>query len=719
MPQAPCPYCGQLQDSIEEGRCSSCNGLFEPLSRIATQLAMGPWYIRDEDRPFMPGFSEEILRQQVAAGRISANTILRGPTTNQFWMSAGDVPGVSRLMGTCHACHQEVEPTDTTCYFCKEDMSLPSDVDSLGLKYTTEETRAQAQQEIAQGRANPPSKPAAKPTPKPVERPALKGSTIVEPDKMQPVEANPAAPIEPETPPQENEAYDEAEAYDDGNELASELAEDVWHAGPATPTRRRKKHNGADPLALGMGVVLLCVVALGLLILLTSGTKDEEPVQEQTQTPVVQRDSVAVSRISVPAITAFERLVPDEIPSEFEEQYAAIRRLKQQAEADKEAERYNEAFDAYKELGELVGPLETEIAQWQANELAKTEANELRNRVSTIRQQAQDAEAERWAGKEWLEGQAAWDQVDALITSSQFIEATEILNVAESVYLTAENKAQAGQLASKARNALNDAVQNSGSEQRLRQFANDQIDEMLRLRAEGDGQLNEQQYAAAEQSYNSALDALNDAKEAVELARFRKFYAFDAGFRASSLMLSAARGDGVDSSAKSELVKAFEKLRILPNPASGIMPGEDVGFTVAIQPLVNDARDQIIQQHGEAVQACYLIGFHASIVDQTLRTTALTDDQQKRIHQSLSTIETEASKAGWDLNALRPVVEQVRNANRKAKLKEAPEATLSAWKRMLFPMQSRDSAPRLMDPDSSPSTPDDPELFPVGGASSQ
>ncbi|MEM9110722.1 MAG: hypothetical protein AAGC72_11935 [Planctomycetota bacterium] len=715
MPQTPCPYCGQLQDSIEEGRCTSCNGLFEPLSQIATQLAMGPWYIRDEDRPFMPGFSEEILRQQVSAGRINANTILRGPTTNQFWMSAGDVPGISRLMGTCHACHQEVEPTDTTCYFCKADMSLPSDVDSLGLKYTTQEARAQAQQEIADGRA----RPAPKPAPKPVERPSLKGSGTAEPGQMQRVEAKPEAPGGPETPRQETEAYDEAEAYDDGNELTSELAEDVWHAGPASSTRRRKKQNGPDPLALGMGVVLLCVVALGLLILLTGGKKDEEPEQEQAQTPVVQRDTLAVSRISVPAITAFERLVPDEIPAAFEEQYAAILRLKQQAEADKEAERYNEAYDAYKELGELVGPLETEIAQWQADELAKAETNELRERVSTLRQRAQDAEAERWAGKEWLEGQTAWGQVDALITSRQFVEATEKLNEAESAYLTAENKAQAGQLAGKARNALNNAVQNSGSEQRLRQFANDQIDEMLRLRAEGDGQLNGQQYAAAEQSYNSALDALNDAKQAVELARFRKFYAFDAGFRASGLMLSAARGDGVDSSAKSELVKAFEKLRILPNPASGITPGDDVGFTVAIQPLVNNARDQIIKQHGEAVQACYLIGFHASIVDQTLKTTALTDDQQKRIHQSLSTIETEASKAGWDLNALRPVVEQVRNANRKAKLKEAPEATRAAWKRMLFPMQSRDSAPRLMDPSSSPSAPEDPELFPVGGASSQ
>jgi hypothetical protein len=676
---------------------------------------MGPWYVRDEDRPFMPGFNEAILRQQVTAGRITANTIVRGPTTNQFWTNAADAPGVSRLMGTCHSCHQPVEPTDTTCQFCKADMSLPDDVDALGLKYTTDEQRAQAQTDMAEARAKPAPKPVPKqPPPKPADRPVMKGSTVVAPDQLKPVETAPTQKPEQAAPPTE-ETHEAYESHGDSSDLASELAEDVWHAGP-TPSRRRKRAKGADPLVIGMMVMLLCVVALGGFILLTSGTQQEEDEQEeQVDKPAVERDSVAVSRISVPALTVYERLTPEDIPAEFEERYKEIRRLALQAEADKKAERFNEAFDAYKELGELVSPLETDIAQWQANEQAKQETNELRDRVSRLQQSAKEAEAERWALKEWQEAQTAWDAADMLYTSASFVEASEKFAEAESAYLSAENKAVAGQAANKAREALGAAMKDSGSQETLRKFANEQIDTMLRLRGEADGQLNDQQYAQAEQSYNSAMDALNDAKQIVELARYRKYYAFEAGFQASALMLGAARGDGVDAAAQSALKTLFDRLRILPNPAAGITPGDDVGFTVAINPLINDARDAIIKQHGEAVQACYLIGFHASIIDQTLKTIALTDDQRKRIHQSLGTIEEQAQKAGWDINQLRPVIEQVRTANRNAKIKVAPEDTRTAWKRMLNPMQSRSQAPRLMDPSSEPGDATDPELFPTRG----
>ncbi|MFK7788104.1 MAG: hypothetical protein AB8C95_01255 [Phycisphaeraceae bacterium] len=711
MPQTPCPYCGHPHESSDLDRCENCNGLFEPLSQVATQLAMGPWFVRDVDRPFMPGFNEAILRQQITAGRITANTILRGPTTNQFWVNAADVPGVSRLMGTCHSCHQAVEPTDAACHFCKSDLSLPDDVDALGLRYTNDEQRAEAQREIAEKRSTPAPKPKPKPKPtakpilKPGGAPVMKGSTIVEPDLLKPVEAEP-------TPAQAEPIYEPA--IDDSNEIASDLAEDVWHAGPAPTSRRRKRQKGADPLVLGMGVVLLCVVALGFMIILTSGKKDKTGSEdEQVVQDEPERDSVAVSRISVPALAVFERLEPEEVPAEFEDRYAAIRRLVQQAEADKAAKRYDAAYDSYKELGELVTPLENEIAQWQLNEQAKAEVTELRDRVGRLKQQAQDADAPRWAAKQWQEAQKTWDEADRLFTSSQFVEASDLLSQAESTYLAAENKALAGQVAGNARKALNEAVQASVSQQMLRQFANEQIETMLSRRTEADSQLNDQQYAQAEQSYNEALDALNEANQIVELARYRKYYAFEAGFQASALMLGAARGDGVDATAQSSLAKLFDKLRILPNPAAGITPGDDVGFTVAIQPLVNDARDKITQQHGEPVQACYLIGFHASIIDQTLKTISLTDDQQKRIHQSLGTIEKAAEQAGWNINKIRPIIEQVRIANRKAKLKQVPEPTRIAWKKLLTPMQSRSSAPALMEPGESSLDPADPELFPT------
>jgi len=449
---------------------------------------------------------------------------------------------------------------------------------------------------------------------------------------------------------------------------------------------------------------------------LTSGSEPtddgEEAVVEQAEP---KRDIVAVSRISVPALTAYERLVPEEIPAEFEDRYAKIDRLKKRADEHKASENYDAAYEAYQELGELVTPLENDIAQWRVKPQAKAEAAEVRDRIARLRRQAEEAEAKKWAGKTWQEAQRTAAQADELFAADQFVDAGDLYTQAESSFITAENKALAGQVAGQARQALMDAMKAGGSEQMLRKYASEQIDEMLRLRAEADGLLNDQEYAKAEQSYNSALDMLNQAQQLVELSRYKKYYAFEAGFQASALMLAAARGDGVDATAQSALEQLFEKLRILPNPAAGITPGDDVGFTVAIQPLVNDARDKLIEQHGEDVQASYLIGFHASIIDQTLKTVALTDDQQKRIHQSLGTIESAALQAGWDLNQLRPVIDQVRTANRNADLNEPPADTRIAWKRLVRPMQSKQQAARLMNPGDTLGGPDDPELFPTNG----
>src|SRR5881394_2638955 len=59
-----CPYCGH--NSFNNARCDQCKGLLDPLSRQASQNAMGPWFIRDEAAPFRPGCSYETLRALIA-----------------------------------------------------------------------------------------------------------------------------------------------------------------------------------------------------------------------------------------------------------------------------------------------------------------------------------------------------------------------------------------------------------------------------------------------------------------------------------------------------------------------------------------------------------------------------------------------------------------------------------------------------------------------------
>lgn len=111
-----CPYCGEAQPLSD--RCRVCRGLFEPLSRQATHNSMGPWYIRDPKRPHRPGCSYETLVRLVEREQIDRFSIIRGPTTRQFWAVAKRVPGVAHLLGYCHNCDAHVEPSHHGCPKC-------------------------------------------------------------------------------------------------------------------------------------------------------------------------------------------------------------------------------------------------------------------------------------------------------------------------------------------------------------------------------------------------------------------------------------------------------------------------------------------------------------------------------------------------------------------------------------------------------------------------
>lgn len=126
-----CPYCGQTQPLAD--RCRSCSGLFEPLSRQATHNSMGPWFIRDENRPFQPGCSFETILRLIERGKITSRTIMRGPTTRQFWTIAKRVPGISHRLGICHECEASVNPDDQACPVCGAAFTVYLDRNSLGL----------------------------------------------------------------------------------------------------------------------------------------------------------------------------------------------------------------------------------------------------------------------------------------------------------------------------------------------------------------------------------------------------------------------------------------------------------------------------------------------------------------------------------------------------------------------------------------------------------
>lgn len=126
-----CPYCGT--SSLRHDRCETCAGLFDPLSRQATQNHMGPWFIRDIEHPFRPGCSYAVMKAMALRGKITPATIVRGPSTRQFWEIAKRVPGIAHILGVCHACAAAARVDDVACKTCSASFNVEQDRQYMGL----------------------------------------------------------------------------------------------------------------------------------------------------------------------------------------------------------------------------------------------------------------------------------------------------------------------------------------------------------------------------------------------------------------------------------------------------------------------------------------------------------------------------------------------------------------------------------------------------------
>ncbi|MCA9303355.1 MAG: hypothetical protein KC996_04470 [Phycisphaerales bacterium] len=126
-----CPFCGAV--TPDTGRCKSCAARFDPLSRQATQNQMGPWTIRDEQSPFRPGCTYETLLRLIDQGVVRLDTVIRGPTTRQFWTLARHTPSVAHRLGVCHNCQTAVDRESFMCPSCQASFTPERDRQHMGL----------------------------------------------------------------------------------------------------------------------------------------------------------------------------------------------------------------------------------------------------------------------------------------------------------------------------------------------------------------------------------------------------------------------------------------------------------------------------------------------------------------------------------------------------------------------------------------------------------
>ncbi len=128
-----CPYCGSMHKGHLPDVCQHCNGRLDTESREQTRSDLGPWFVQDVSRPFSPGMRYEKLLRHLSEGQIRPTTVVRGPSTGQFWTVARKARGLSHHFGLCHACQAPASPDDEACLACGVSFRVSLDRDRMGL----------------------------------------------------------------------------------------------------------------------------------------------------------------------------------------------------------------------------------------------------------------------------------------------------------------------------------------------------------------------------------------------------------------------------------------------------------------------------------------------------------------------------------------------------------------------------------------------------------
>lgn len=698
------------------------------MSRKATQLAMGPWFVRDEGKPFMPGFSAEVLRHQVMGGRIKPETPVRGPTTHQFWMPAIKTPGVSRLLGKCHDCAAAVAPHAKRCPKCDADLALPDEVDHLGLEFVSPEARVQAQQEIADGRRSAPPKPA----------PALKCSTgtgIAAAATTGPAAQTPATDTGPATTDESgagliNYGHDEHLQEDDtARDSAEDDIEALWSAAPARP--RRVKRSGPDPLLVGIGAVAVIGVLVAAYFAFTAasakheekfaqetgegGTAQPEP-EPQPARPAPQRSAEDVDALADRVMPVMDQLGQMRPPAAFADDYEALRALVDQARSSREAGDLNHAYMLFLEADREAGALDLAVAEHLAEMDERGHAQVMREAAYASRQQALADDAQRWAPRDWELAEEAMANGEAAMTSDQpgaALDAQDAFRQASSDFEYARSQASLGFLAVQAGEKLDDAVSGSFTTQELQAFGGEAYREMTTLRQRGQEHLAEFEYYDALDSYEIAMLRLDQAERGVKRAHGVKFYAFAAGYTATDTLIAIAAGDGLSDEKREILRDTFNDLTLRADLVSALPDGDTPDYAGCAQVLVGQARAAITDELGLAAQLSYSVGFQFRIVQQTLDNPQLSAAHRTRINRTLRLIEEQAGQAGYDTRALGERLGAFQVALRDAQSEQGLDRARAAWRDIIVLLRNYERAMPIVNP--AVGTAPDPELFPDAG----
>jgi hypothetical protein len=125
-----CPFCGTILE-LQDGPCPRCSLEDTPQTRQSTRSRLGPWYVLQTRNPYAPGMKYNTILALIRRGQVTPKSVIRGPTTGQFWRFAGRVKGISREFQLCWACGSSIVTSAVSCARCGKTQELPPNPDAL------------------------------------------------------------------------------------------------------------------------------------------------------------------------------------------------------------------------------------------------------------------------------------------------------------------------------------------------------------------------------------------------------------------------------------------------------------------------------------------------------------------------------------------------------------------------------------------------------------
>ena len=636
-----CVICGHNKTSADE--CPECDAIFSPPDE-ATRITLGGWFIHGKAHAYKPGMSYEQLRKEIEIGNVTARTIVRGPTSSQFWQLAKNTQGVAHLTGPCHACGAKVPADAASCPSCGASCDVPSDPNTVGLKYPTSEAAAAAQSqldaELAKIAATMPAVEAPAPRrSKSKNEEAEVVAELVEDDDqvLAQGEETDEEYADVVTEEDDDSQEDEAQAYEEESEVEAHeelalasapvasggfdlAAQDSAAARERRPAGPRKQSQ--TPLIALLIITPIVLIGAYFAITAMSGMQKD---REKDGT----KDAVAKGKTSDFKAEASPQLM--KLKSDTEARLAQFKSIERkgrpapflaQAEATlaKANELYNteQFLDANAEYLKVEAPLvEVEKIQQQ-----RALATETRGRAQAAQNEARALIAPQHAKELWEAAEASFAQGGKFLGEENYDQAIVAWTSATEQYGKASRLVQVMLTAADVRAKIEaDATKT---------FTRADLDKENipawnavkgKLKA-GDDAIAEKKFEEGMQFYDQARLMVPSLDFAMKLQIGRNFYAYQAGRLTARILIAKAATYHPDEEMLALLKASYENLQINRDFFNRIPLSKNCTYKELAEIMVIECGKEIetsYEEAGPAIKSSFAVGMHMFIVEKQLR----------------------------------------------------------------------------------------------------